>query len=431
MRADPIQWQVGTNIYAGSINVGPAIVVCAVARVENSLVADLARLLDAGRQRRNVYVRLADRAAKIFVPSIFGVGTSVLLVWLAFGASFTTAATYAIAVLIITCPCALGLAVPAVQIVATGNLFAQGILVKTGDALERLAEIDTVVFDKTGTLTEGRLRLVDANAIAPETLQSAARLARTSQHPLARALTAAAGPGPVALNVRETPGSGLEAQESDLTIRLGSASWCGAVSDAEDSELWFLREGEPPACFLFQDNLRPDVRGLISALNARGLAVEMLTGDTPAVAQKTAQEIGISVWQAGMKPNDKVARLELLRASGRHVLMVGDGLNDSAALALAHVSIAPGTAADVSQLAADMILRSDSLLPILGAIIVARKAKNLVLENFGLATLYNLIAVPLAALGFVTPLVAAATMSSSSLLVSLNSLRLAKGKIFS
>ena len=417
----------GAGIYAGSINIGPAVVARATARVENSLVADLARLLDAGRQRRNVYVRLADRAAKIFVPAILGLAAVVLLAWLAFGASFGTAATNAIAVLIITCPCALGLAVPAVQVVATSRLFARGMLVKTGDALERLAEIDTVVFDKTGTLTEGRLRLVNAHEIAPEILQQAARLARASQHPLAWALAAVAGPGLVASDVRETAGAGLETLEGGVNLRLGSAAWCGATSDDDASALWFREADGPLVRFAFQDNLRADVRGLIASLTVRGIAVEMLTGDTEAVARKTARELGISAWQAGVKPGDKVARLEQLRACGRRVLMVGDGLNDAAALALAHVSIAPGSAADVSQLAADMVLRSEAMLPILEAICVARKARTLVLQNFGLAVLYNLVAVPLAALGLVTPLLAAATMSSSSLLVSLNALRLMRG----
>jgi Cu2+-exporting ATPase len=419
----------GARIYAGSVNVGQAAVARATARVENSLVADLARLLDIGRQRRNVYVRLADRAARIFVPSVLGLAAAVLLIWLACGASLALAATNAIAVLIITCPCALGLAVPAVQIAATSRLFARGVLVKTADALERLAEIDTVVFDKTGTLTEGKLRLANAHEIAQQELQSAARLARASQHPMARALAAAAGPGPVAIDVRETAGAGLEARENNVRVRLGSAAWCGACPDADPSSgLWFCRDGERPVRFILQDNLRADVRGLIAALGARGLAVEMLTGDTAAIARQTALEIGISIWQAEVKPADKAARLEHLRSQGRRVLMVGDGLNDAAALALAHVSIAPGSAADVSQLAADMVLRSETLLPVLEAIGVARKARVLILENFALAALYNLVAIPLAALGLVTPLLAAATMSSSSLLVSLNALRLARGE---
>jgi P-type Cu2+ transporter len=419
----------GTRIYAGSVNVGQAAVARATARVENSLVADLARLLDIGRQRRNVYVRLADRAARIFVPSVLGLAAAVFLMWLACGASLAVAATNAIAVLIITCPCALGLAVPAVQVAATSRLFARGVLVKTPDALERLAEIDTVVFDKTGTLTEGKLRLANAHEIAPGDLQSAARLARASQHPMARALAAAAGPGPVAMDVRETAGAGLESRENGVPIRLGSAAWCGARAQADSSsQLWFCRDGKPPVRFVLQDNLRPDVHELVATLGARGLAVEMLTGDNATIARQIALEVGISIWHAEVKPAGKAARLEQLRSHGRRVLMVGDGLNDAAALALAHVSIAPGSAADVSQLAADMVLRSETLLPILEAIGVARKARVLILENFGLAALYNLLAIPLAALGFVTPLLAAATMSSSSLLVSLNALRLTRGE---
>ena len=418
----------GATIYAGSINVGPAVVARATARTENSLVADLARLLDVGRQRRNIYVRLADRAARVFVPAILGIAALVMLGWLAFGASFGAAATNAIAVLIITCPCALGLAVPAVQIVATSRLFARGILVKTGDALERLAEIDTVVFDKTGTLTEGKLRLANAHDIAPALLQSAARLARASQHPLARALAVAAGPGPVGQNVRETPGLGLEMREGDVSSRLGSAAWCGAHSEGDGSEIWFREGTGAPVCFTFQDNLRADVRGLVAGLRAQGLALEMLTGDAPAVAREVALEIGMPAWRAGMRPGDKAARLEKLRKEGRRVLMVGDGLNDAAALALAHVSIALGSAADVSQLAADMVLRSEGLLPVLEAIRVARKARALVLQNFALAAIYNVVAIPVAALGLITPLLAAAAMSSSSLLVSLNALRLLGGK---
>lgn len=414
----------GATLHAGTVNVGAAVIVRAIARVQDSLLADLARLLEAGKQRRTLYVRLADRAARIFVPATLGLAALVFVGWLAAGAAFTVAATNAIAVLLITCPCALGLAVPAVQVVATGRLFTRGLLVKSGDALERLAEIDTVVFDKTGTLTEGRLQLV--GQVAPQTLQAAARLARASQHPLARALAEAAGPGPAGDHVREAPGAGLEAIENGVTYRLGNAAWCGAPTQ-HGTNLWFRAGDADPVGFRFEDRLRADVRGLVAALTARGLRVEMLTGDTDDVAGAVARETGIGHWRAGVKPADKAARLECLRAEGHRVLMVGDGLNDAAALALAHVSIAPGSAADVSQLAADMVLRSPFLLPVLEGIDVARKARVLVLQNFALATLYNLVAVPLAALGLVTPLLAAATMAGSSLLVTLNALRLNSG----
>lgn len=413
----------GRLLHAGTIVLGASAVAEARARVEDSLVADLARLLDVGRQRRNAYVRFADRAARAYVPVVAVLSLLTLTGWLLAGAGFVTAMANAIAVLIITCPCALGLAVPAVQIVATGRLFGRGMLVKSGDALERLAEIDTVVFDKTGTLTTGALRLENRAEIAPASLAAAARLARASSHPLARALAQEAGEGPVAPQVREESGAGLEAEGA----RLGSAAWCGQDSIHDGSQLWF-KGPEGVAQFRFGDTLRADAAKTVAALTLRGLKVELLTGDGAAAAETMARAAGITLWHAGIGPTEKAARLEALRGEGRKVLMVGDGLNDAAAMALAHVSIAPGSAADVSQLASDMVLRGGELMPIADAFDVARKARALVRQNFLLAALYNAVAVPLAAAGLVTPLIAAGAMASSSLLVSLNALRLAGGR---
>ncbi|MCP5410625.1 MAG: cadmium-translocating P-type ATPase [Alphaproteobacteria bacterium] len=425
----PVDVKAGAKLEAGTVIVGHGVTLLALARADQSLVADLARLLEAGRQRRSVYVRLADRAARLYVPAISILSIAVFAGWIAAGADFAHAMTYAIAVLIITCPCALGLAVPAVQIVATGRLFAEGMLVKSGDALERLADIDTAVFDKTGTLTRGSLVLQNRDAIDAGVLERAARLARASSHPLARALAGAAGLGPVAPGVREVPGSGLEYDDGGTLVRLGSAAWCGAqdAETGEGSALWF-REGDgTPVHFELRDALRPDAAAMIAALRARGLRIEMLTGDREATAAAIAAEAGVDVWHARVGPAEKVARLETLRAQGRKVLMVGDGLNDAAAMALAHVSIAPGSAAEVSQLASDMVLRSDRLMAVAGAYDVARKARRLVMENFALATIYNVVAIPMAAIGLILPIIAAATMASSSLLVSLNSLRLNMG----
>jgi Cu2+-exporting ATPase len=190
--------------------------------------------------------------------------------------------------------------------------------------------------------------------------------------------------------------------------------------------LWFRHETAQPVRFEFHETLRPEAKAMLAALGKRGIAVEMLTGDRDAPAAQIASLAGIAEWHAGIGPREKAARMQALRDQGRRVLMVGDGINDAAAMALAHVSIAPGTAADVSQLASDMILRGNSLAPIVEALDVARKARRLVLENFTLAALYNLTAIPLAAFGLVTPLIAAATMAGSSLLVTLNALRLAR-----
>ncbi len=419
----PVLRSEGAAINAGSIVTGAPALLRVTARVEDSLVADLARLMEAGRQGKSLYVTMADRAARAYVPFVAISSLAVLAGWLWIGADFTRALTNAIAVLIITCPCALGLAVPAVQTAATGRLFRKGIFIKSGDALERLAEIDHAVFDKTGTLTLGRPVLENREAIPPNALDLAARLARASHHPLARALAAAAGPGDVAQKVTEVPGSGLEARDGDRILRLGNAAWCG-VDERDGASLWFRDGASAPVRFAFRDQIRPESRQMLRELEARGVVTEMLTGDQPGPAAQIAAEAGIPLWRAAVGPREKAARLQDLAGQGHHVLMMGDGINDAAALALAHVSIAPGTAIDVSQRAADMVLRGDTLSPLVEVLDVARKARSLVMQNFAVAALYNVAAIPLAAMGLVTPLVAAAAMASSSLLVTLNALRL-------
>ncbi len=420
----PVLIAAGGVLSAGAVVTGAPLILLATARADDSLVADLARLLEAGQQTRNLYVSLADRAARAYVPFVTGLALLIFLGWLAAGAPFALAITRAITILIITCPCALGLAVPAVQIAATSRLFGRGLFIKSGNALERLGQADYAVFDKTGTLTLGHPVLENVNEIAPALLQQAARLARASQHPLARALAAAAGTGPVTEFVREVAGSGLLSEQGPSIVRLGNAAWCGAAP-GQGSELWFRDGDAPPIRFAFRDQIRPETRAMVSSLRQRGFLVEMLTGDRPEPAGEIAREAGITFWRAGIGPREKAARLEYLRAQGHRVVMVGDGINDAAAMALAHVSIAPGSAADVSQLAADMVLRGGSLSPLVEAIDVARKAHRLVLQNFAMALLYNLTAIPLAAMGMVTPLIAAATMAGSSMIVILNALRLA------
>jgi Cu2+-exporting ATPase len=426
--SQPVAFGSGDVIRAGSIITGPSVVLKASARVDDSLVADLARLLEAGQQTRSVYVRLADRAAKIYVPFVSITSLLVFSGWMVMGAPLSAALTNAIAVLIITCPCALGLAVPAVQIVATGRLFNRGVFVKSGDALERLAEIDTAVFDKTGTLTFGAPVLQNGNSLPAGALEAAARLARTSRHPMARALAAAAGPGPAAADVHEVAGAGLEIVAEGKTRRLGNAAWCGVAQEHQSGELWFRDGTAVPVRFIFRDHIRPETRAAMSELAGRHIALEMLTGDHAQPAARIAAQAGIARWRADVGPTDKAARMAALRQQGHRVLMVGDGLNDAGALALAHVSIAPGSAADVSQRAADLVLRGDTMTPIVEAVDVARAARRLVLQNFAFAAAYNVAAVPLAALGLVTPLVAAIAMAGSSLVVTLNALRLVEGK---
>ncbi len=422
----PTSCNVGDELRAGSLIVDGAVTLCTTARVQESLVAEIMRLLEAGQQNRSRYVRLADRAARLYVPLVHGAAAIVFLGGMMWGVEVRAALTNAIALLIITCPCALGLAVPAVQIVATNRLFRRGLLVKSGDALERLAEVTTVVFDKTGTLTLGRPVLVNKATVSTPVLERAATMARASKHPLARAMAAAAGTGRAALDVREIPGEGLESTGNGRRARLGRAAWVGAEDEAGPaaSHIWYREGDEPAVRFDFQDRLRNDAQSAVAALKARGLHVQMLSGDRDAPALKIARECGIEVWKASSDPKAKVSHLNALREVGAHTLMIGDGLNDAAALSMAHVSMSPSSAADASQAAADMVLTTESLGVIAEAIDVARAARGRVLENFAFAALYNVLAVPLAAFGQITPLIAATAMSASSLIVMLNALRI-------
>ena len=339
----------------------------------------------------------------------------------------------AIAVLIVTCPCALGLAVPVVQVMATGRLLRRGVLVKSGDALERLAAADTVVFDKTGTLTLGAPALSSRDAIPDGALEAAAGLAAASRHPLARALSAAAPDVPPAADVAETPGCGLSLATADGEVRLGRADWCGIAEaparaggeSASGSEIWLSRPRAAPVRFRFEDALRPDAARTVAILRDAGLRPLLLSGDRPDAVAAVAAAVGIEDWRGGCLPQDKLAALDSLRDAGARVLMIGDGLNDAPALAAAHVSISPSGAADIAQVAADIVFQSRSLRPVAEALTVARRAQALVRQNIGLAVGYNLFAVPLAVAGLVTPMVAALCMSGSSIVVVLNAIRLA------
>lgn len=423
----PVEARSGTEVFSGMLNLDGKLVLEATADRDNSLLAEITRLVEAGEQSRSRYVRLADRAAKLYVPIVHTLAALTLVGWFLILGEPRPAIINAIAVLIITCPCALALAVPAVQVVASGRLYKDGVLVKSGDAMERLALADTIVFDKTGTLTIGKPRLVNRDEINDGAFEIAAALARTSRHPLSRAIADAAGMGAVADSVVETPGGGVAGQVRGLKARLGSARWIGVEgSFAPHSEAWLDVDGEAPVVFRFEDKLRPEARETIDALHQRGCRVILLSGDRQAPVAAIADELGLEKWQAELKPQDKIERIQAFKAQGAKVAMVGDGINDAPALAAADVSVSLASAAEISQAAADFVLQGDKLDRIVRALEVSRGAKRRVLENFGLAVVYNMIAVPLAVFGFVTPLIAAIAMSASSLLVTLNALRLAR-----
>jgi Cu2+-exporting ATPase len=413
---------VGQACRAGALNLNGTLILRATARSEDSAVAQIARLVEAGAQAKSFYVRLADRAAQIYVPVVHTAAAATFVLGWALGLGPRDALLRAVTVLIITCPCALGLAVPAVQIAASGRLFRKGVLVKSGAALERLAEIDHVVMDKTGVLTMGRPVLIDA---APAAVALAAPLARASSHPLARALAESDGAVGLAEGAIETPGQGVAGWIGGRHARLGRADFLGLKgADASETELWFAFDDEPAVRFQFRDRLRADARETIDGLRARGLTVEILSGDVASAVEAVGRELGIDDVRAGMTPEGKAAAIDALGAAGRKVLMVGDGLNDAAALARAHAAMAPGTALDASQNAADLVFSGHRLGAVVTAIDVARAARRRALENFGFSALYNLIAAPAAMLGLVNPFIAALAMSGSSLVVTLNALRM-------
>ncbi len=419
-----------TTVHAGTVNITTPIEVEATATDEGTLIAEIARLMQAAEQGRGRYVRLADRAASIYAPAVHILGGVTFLGWMLAGAGWEQALTCAIAVLIITCPCALALAVPAVQVAATGRLFAKGVIVKAPDALERLAETDTVVLDKTGTLTLGEPRLMAPEAIEANVLRQAASLAVNSRHPYSKAIVAAAqarGLAPAWRGpVREVPGCGLTAETPSGEERLGSAEWVGIDDTATDdvTTLWFRKDADAPVAFRFEDELRRDAGDVVAELKRAGYAVELLSGDRPQAVAAAAADAGIATWRAGVRPDGKIARIHELSARGHKVLMIGDGLNDAPALATGYASLSPSSAADISQTAADAIFQGERLAPILETIAVARRTRAMSLQNFAIALGYNAFFVPLAMAGFVTPLIAALAMSASSIAVTGNALRL-------
>ncbi|MYD99950.1 MAG: cadmium-translocating P-type ATPase [Alphaproteobacteria bacterium] len=421
----------GDRVYAGTVNAGDPVTLSAIAAGDGTLLNEIVRLAEAAEQGRSAYMRLADRAARLYAPVVHGLALLAFAGWWGFGGlPFRDALLIGVAVLIITCPCALGLAVPAVQVVACNRLLRNGVLVKAGDALERLAAVDTVLLDKTGTLTFGRPEIVGRDALRDEDLLLAASLAGASRHPLCRSVLRAAGPAPVREDVREEVAMGLAAGSGENEVRLGNRAWCGAPGSGGGSpggpELWLRRPGREPVRFRFADRLRPDAAAFVQWLKRQGFAVELFSGDRVPAVRSAAESLGIDAWKAGARPADKLARLDALKQAGRRVLMVGDGLNDAPSLAGADASISPAAGADLAQTAADIVFQGERLESVAIAMRTARRARRLVFQNFALAAAYNAFAVPLAVAGHVTPLIAAAAMSASSIAVTLNALRLGR-----
>ncbi|MEM8731246.1 MAG: heavy metal translocating P-type ATPase [Pseudomonadota bacterium] len=418
--SEPVLRAQGAQLSAGDVTLSGPIEIRATAVGEDTTLRRMTRLVAIAEQARSRYTSLADRAAKIYAPGVHLIALVACVVWYAATGDLRQALNVAIATLIITCPCALGLAVPAVATAATGKLFRQGLLVKSDTALERLAGIDTVVFDKTGTLT--RNELTPPGDLPDDLVAVLSALARASDHPLARGLVARLGPQPpVALDaITETPGNGVAARFHGQAVRLGRADWAGAPDHtgtvlAIGARTWSLSTSE---------TLLPDAANIVADLSAQGLPVHILTGDTAEKAAIIGAQLGARETHAEMTPEAKQSYIAALQARGAKVLMIGDGLNDTAALAAAEASMAPGSALEASRNVADIVLVSGDLGGISTALRTARAARRRILENFGLAACYNAVAIPFAVLGFATPLWAALAMSASSVTVVLNAMRL-------
>src|SRR6266581_2265715 len=426
----PVKAGPGTAVYAGTLNLSGALRVRVSAASEGTLLAEIARLLENAVQARSRYLRLADRAARLYAPVVHAAALLTMIGWVAFGASWHDAIVTAIAVLIITCPCALGLAIPVVQTIVSGALFRSGVLLNSGDAIERLADVDRVVFDKTGTLTLPELDVTNATDVPKDVFELAGRLALASHHPVAAAVARASGAKAPLAGVEEIAGQGVRGFADGIEVKLGRPSFCGAEEVANDiltadpeASVVAFRHGQARHVFAVRQRLRSDAAATIAALRRGGIEVEILSGDREPAVRQAAQLLGVHEWRAGVTPADKIARIDELKQQGFKVMMVGDGMNDAPALAAAHVSMSPVTATHLSQATADLVFLGDRLAPVVAAIDFSRKALRLMRQNLWLAVGYNLLAVPLAISGIVTPLIAAAAMSGSSLLVMVNALR--------
>lgn len=406
----------GDAVQAGEVNLSAPFKIKALAVGEDSSLRQMAALVETAENARNSYTALADRAAQVYAPAVHLLALVAFAGWFIATGDLRHSLNIAIAVLIITCPCALGLAVPAVSTAAISRLFSFGFLVKHATALERLAEVDHVVFDKTGTLTQPAVTL--PASLETSQLGMLKSLALASHHPMSKALVTALEDVPMedVTDIHEIAGRGLEGRCNDTVVRLGNGAWL----DADFAGLG-VRFGDAPAHQIQTlDALRP---GVEEALHNLGLPCEVITGDAEGPAQALEQILEIPV-TANARPEDKLQMLNRLKDHGAHVLMVGDGLNDTAALAAAHASVAPAKALEASRSASDVVVLKDSFADLPIVLKVARATRKLSQQNFAIAAIYNFIAVPIALAGFATPLAAALAMSISSITVLMNAQRM-------
>ena len=420
----PVRKSPGDTLYAGSLCREQSATLQVQRTGSDTRLSQLARTVERAQSQRPRAARLADAVATRFVGALFVVAVGVFAYW--FGADPDRAFEIALAVLIVSCPCALALAVPAALASANGALSRRGVLVLGADALDRLAEVDTALLDKTGTLTTGQPQLLAATALdggdAEAWRRIAAALEHGARHPFAAAFDVN-GIAPATL-VRSVPGQGIEGRVAGTAWRLGQAGFAGGGHD--DGALWLGDGRKATARFVLSDPLRPEAAAVAAALRAMGITPRIASGDGASAVADIAATLGIEDARARQSPEDKLATLRALQAAGHRVLAVGDGINDGPLLAGADVSMAMAAGAPLAHRAADLVLTGTSLARIPEAVMLARRTRAVIRQNLTWALAYNLLALPFAAMGWVTPGLAALGMAASSLLVTANALRLGR-----